>query len=93
MGVERLETSCLRIGKTRSEFFRLGVHVHDQLRTIDAIGKSREILDHSRRGKLTPGLTAFEDKWAQLRARRIDCRGQSGAAASDDDHFFHLIKI
>ncbi len=72
MIVTRLEIGCFRVRKVRTEFLRLFVHVNDQLRTVDPVGKSRIIFDKRRGGKLSAGLTAFQHKRAQIGARRID---------------------
>ena len=83
------EIGHFRIGKARAEFLRLLVHVHDQLRTVDAFREAGEIFDQRGRGKLTARLAAFEHEWIQVRAGGINRRRQSRATAADNDHFFH----
>ena len=78
-----------RIGKPRTEFLRLLMHVDDELRAIDALRKSGKIFHHCRRGKLTARLPAFEDERIKIRARGINRGGQPRASAPDDDHLLH----
>src|SRR5207302_9195071 len=87
--IQRLEAGRFGIRKTGAEFFRLRVHVHDQLRAVDAVGEPGKILDHGGGGKLSTGLGAFEDERIQVGAGSINRRGQTGAATPDDDDLFH----
>jgi hypothetical protein len=83
----------LRIGKARSEFFGLRMHVQDQLRAFDAVGKAGVIFNQRGRGKLAPGLAAFEHEWTQVCARGINRRRQPSATAADNDHFLHSTDV
>ena len=65
------------------------MHVDDELRAVDAIGKAGEILDHCRGGKLPARLRSLKDKRIQVRARGVNRGGQARATAADDDHFLH----
>ena len=89
MAVCWFEIRHFRIGKAGAEFFRLLVHVQDELWPVDPHRKTWKVFDQRCRGKLTAGVTAFEHERIQIRARRIDGRRQTGAAAPGDNHFFH----
>ena len=84
-----LKICRLGIGKTRAKLLRLLMHVHHQLRPIDSIGKSGEIFDQRRGGKLAARLPTLEHERFQIGSRGIDCRGQSRASAPDNDHLLH----
>ena len=64
------EIRHFRVGKARAEFLGLFVHVHDQLRALDAFGKTGKILDQGRGGELSAWLAAFQNERAQVCARR-----------------------
>ena len=87
--IAHLEIGHFRVGKTGAEFLRLRVHVHDQLRAVDAFGKAGKILHQRGGGQLAAGLPAFEHERVQVRARGVNGGGQTGATAPDNDHFFH----
>ena len=87
--IPQLKIGHFRVSKTGAEFFRLLVHVYDELRPINSVWKAWVIF-HERRGrKLAARLTAFQHKGIQIGARRINGSGQSRAAAPDDDHLLH----
>ena len=89
MAVGHFQIRRFRVRKTRAEMFRLLVHVHDQLRAVDAFRKARKIFDQSRGGKLAAGLATLEHERAQVRPSGINRRRQTRATASDNDNFFH----
>ena len=75
--------------KLRAKPLRLLAHVLDQIGAKDAVGEAREVLDHRGEGELAAGLVAVDDQGLQVRASRINRRGEPGASASDDDHVPH----
>ena len=77
------------VGKTGTEFFRLLVHVQNQLRAVDPFGKAGKILNHRRGRKLTARLPPFEHERAQVCAGRVNRRRQTGTTAPDNDHLLH----
>ena len=87
------EIGHFRIRKARAEFFRLRVHVHDQLRTVDAFRKAGKVFHHGRGGELAAGMASLEDERTQVGARGVNRRGQPRATAPDDDHFLHREKL
>ena len=89
MIVPRFEIRHFRVRKACAKVFCLFVHVQDELRTINSIGKARVIFDQGGRGKLAAGLSPFEHERIQIRTRSVNRRRQSGAAAPDNDHFLH----
>ena len=70
--VAGLEIGHFSIGKPGAKFFRLSVHVQNQLRSIDSIRKARIIFDERRRGKLPAGLSAFEHQRAEIGSRSVN---------------------
>ena len=68
-----------------AESFGLLAHVLHQLRTQNALGKSREILDQRCHGKLPAGLVTFDDQRFQVGSRCVQRSGVSGASGPDDD--------
>src|ERR1700733_1589111 len=50
------------VAEASAEFLRLPVHVHDQLRAINPVGKSGEILDQRGRSELAAWFTTFQDE-------------------------------
>ena len=93
MAVVRLETGHFGVGEARAEFLRLRVHVQDQLRPVDAFGKTGKIFHHGGGRELAARMAAFEDERAQIRARGVNRGGQSRATAADDDHFLHAAEL
>ena len=61
--------------KLRAETLRLFPHILNQIRTQDAVGKTREILDHRGKGELPSRLVTVDDQRLQIRASRINGRG------------------
>src|SRR5260221_4774739 len=72
-----------------AEFFRLFMHVHDQLRSVDAIRKSGEILDEGSRGQLTARFSSLEDEGSQVGPRGINRGCQSSAPCTNNHYCFH----
>src|SRR5437879_2513572 len=68
---------------------RLPAHMFDQLRAEDAVGKTREILDHSRQRELAARFITIDDQRLEIGARGINCSRKAGAPAPDDDHVMH----
>ena len=89
VAIEAFKIRHLRIRKAGAEFFRLLVHVNNELRAFNAFWKAGKILHERRGGKLSAGLPSLEDERAQFCARSINRGGQSSATAPDNDHFFH----
>ena len=69
-----------------AEALGLRAHLGHQVRTHDAVAEPRPVLDHRRQHQLSAGLEAFDEQRRQIRARRIERRGQPGRARPDDDH-------
>ena len=91
MRIHWLEPGGFGIGKSGPKFLSLGVHVHDQLRTVDAVGEPGKIFYESGGGKLSARLRAFKYEWTEAGASGVNRCGQAGAAAPDDDYLFHHI--
>src|ERR1700733_5643169 len=89
MVVHCLEAVHLSILKFGSEFFGLPVHVHDQLRTINALGETRKILNQSGARELTAWLSTFQDERIQVCARGINRSRQACTTGADNDHLLH----
>ncbi len=66
-------------------------HVLDELRSLDAVWKSREILHQRGNSKLSAGLMAIDDERAKIGAGSIDCGGQSRTSGTDDDDVTHIV--
>ena len=77
------------VGKTGAEFFRLLVHVQNQLRTVDPFGKAGKILNHRRGRKLAARLPPFEHERAQVCAGGVNRRRRTGTTTPDNDHLLH----
>jgi hypothetical protein len=78
----------------RAEAFSLFTHIVDQVRSLDSLGKSREIFDQGGHRELPAGLMPFQHERLQIRARRVNRGGQSGASGSHNDcvaDFFHVL--
>src|SRR5436305_3520607 len=63
------------------------------MRPVDAIREPGKIFDHGGGGKLSTGLGAFKYQRTQVGAGSINRRGQTGAAAPDNDYLFHWDKF
>ena len=85
-GLEILQRAVL---ETRAEFLRLRVHVHDEIRAVDALGEAGKIFHRRGRGELASRLATFEDERGKLGPPRVNGRGESGATCSYNDDFFH----
>ncbi len=73
-----------------AEARRLLAHVLDQVRPEDAVREAGEILYHRGQRELPARLVAVNDQRLQVGARSVNGRGQSGAAATDDDDVVHV---
>src|ERR1700678_479025 len=78
----------LSVAETSAKFLRLPVHVHDQLRAINPVGESGEILDQRGRSELAAWFTTFQDEGRKVCPGRIDRGGQAGATRTPDDDTF-----
>ncbi len=58
------------VAEPGAEFFRLFMHVHDQLRSVDTVRESGEILDERGRGQLTTRFSSLEDE-GKCKQRRV----------------------
>ena len=65
---------------------RLLLHVLDQLRTLNAIRKTRKVLHQRRHAELSTGLMTFDHERLQVGAGGIDSRRQSGASGAQNHH-------
>mgnify|MGYP003323656201 FL=1 len=70
-------------------YLGLLLHFHHQLRAVDALGKTGEIFNDTRRGEQAAGHDPGEYQRLEIRARGINCGSQSGAARPNDDHYLH----
>ena len=79
----------LGVHEPSDEFLRLFVHIHDQLRPVNAIGKSREILDERSCRQLTARFSTLKDEGSQVGPCGVNCSRQSGAPRSNNHYCFH----
>ena len=84
-----LDAADERVLDACAELFCLGLHVHHQLRSHDAVGETREVFDFGGRGELAAGHVAGEDQGLQVGATGVDGCRVAGAAGADDDDVFH----
>ena len=56
-----------------------------ELWTLDAEREARVVLDVARDHQLAAGRGSGDDDWLEVRAGRVDRRGQTGRAGADDD--------
>ena len=89
MLVARIEIGHFRVGKPGAKFFGLSVHVQNQLRPIDSVGKPGIIFYQCRRRELPTRLPAFQHQRAEVRSRSINRSSQPCATAPNNDHFLH----
>src|SRR5262249_5113587 len=73
----------------RSEPLRLFAHLVHQLRSHDALGKSRIVLHQRRQGKLTSRLLYLNENRLKVRPGGINSRSQTRRAGPDNDHVSH----
>src|ERR1051325_7614855 len=93
MAIERFEITSLSVRKSGPEFLRLGMHIHDQLWTVNSIWESREILYQCRCGELPARLSALEHERAQVRTGGVDRRSQSGTPAAHNNDILHISNL
>ncbi len=60
------------IAEPGAEFLRLFMHIHNQLRSIDTVRKSREILDQRSCGQLTTRFSPLQDEGSQIGSCGVD---------------------
>ena len=89
MLVARIEIGYFRVGKPGAKFLGLSVHVQNQLRSIDSVGKSGIIFYKRRRRELPTRLPAFQHQWAKVRPGSINRGSQPGATAPNNDYLLH----
>jgi hypothetical protein len=89
MLVARIEIGHFRVRKPGAKFLGLPVHVQNQLRSIDSVGKPGIIFYKSRRRELPTGLTPFQHQWAEVCPCRVNSGSQPGATAPNNDHLLH----
>ncbi len=81
----------MRGDELRAKTRRLLAHVLDQLRPLDALGKTGKVLDQGSQGKLAAGLVTFQDQRLKIGAGGVDGRRQTGAARTHDDGVTNLV--
>ena len=92
MIVTRFEIGDLRVGKTGAEVLGLFVHIENELRAIDSVGKPGKIFHQRGGGKLAARLATFQNERIQVRASGINSGSQPGTAAPNDDHILNSIR-
>ena len=85
-GLEFLDYAVLKAG---SEFFRLLLHSHDEIRAVHAVGEAWKILHRGRRCQLAPGEASLKNKRGEVSAGGVNGGGESGTAGADDDDILH----
>src|SRR5215471_6916917 len=73
----------------RPEFLRLLAHVFDELGSQNSVREAREVFDMGGERKLPARLMPIQYERFQIRARRVNCRRKTRAAAADDDNIVH----
>src|SRR4029434_9787060 len=86
MPVAGIEIGHLGVRESRTKLLGLCVHVQDELGPIDSFWETRIVFNERSSRELSAGLATFQYQWAQIRAGRVNCRRQSSAAASNNDH-------
>ena len=88
--LHQLDTLHGFIDNLRAEFFRLLLELEHQFISIDRIGKTGKVFNVRGLGQQPAGKRPGKNHRIQICPRSIDCSGQPGGAASDNDHiFFH----
>src|SRR6266852_2038670 len=72
-----------------AEPFRLLAHVVNQLGPQNTLGETGVIFNHGGQGELAAGFVAIDHQGLEVGASGIDCGGESGAAAANDDDVMH----
>jgi len=72
---------------------RLGLllHVLDQLRPVDAVGKSGEILDHRGDRELAAGLVSDDHQGFEIGSGCVDRGSVAGTAGANDSDVAHAL--
>ena len=65
------------------------LHVLDQVRAVDAFGKSGKVLDQRSERELAAGFMAVDHQRFQIGAGRVDGGRVSGAAGANDYNISH----
>lgn len=91
---ERLAAEIDRLNRAakldlRPETLGLLLHLHHQLRAVDALRESGEILNDTRRGEQPARHGAGEHQRLEVGAGGVNCGSQSGTARPNNDYFFH----
>ena len=89
MPVAGIEIGSLGVRKSGAKFLGLFMHVQDELRSVDSFGETGIVFNERSSRELSAGVTTFQHQRAQIRASGVNCRCQSSAAASNNDHSFH----
>ena len=71
------------------EAFRLLLHVHHELETIDPIDKAGVIFDNGGGSEQAARHDAGDHQRGQIRTGGVERRSEPSAAAADDDDVFH----
>ena len=71
------------------EVLGLLLHVLDQIRAVDPFGKTGEVLHQGRERELSSGFVSADDQRHQIGPGRVDGRGVSGTAGSNDHNISH----
>src|ERR1700722_5206057 len=74
-----------------AELFGLLLHFLDQIRTVDAARKRREIFYGSGKRELASGLMPDHDQRVQVGSAGVNCRCVSGASGAENDDITHTI--
>src|SRR5216110_3142338 len=83
MLVARIEIGHFRVGKPGAKFLGLSVHVQNQLRPLDSVGKPWIIFYKRRRRELPTGLPAFQYQRTEVRPRSVNRGSQPSATAAN----------
>jgi hypothetical protein len=73
------------------EVLGLLLHVLDEFRAVNDLGKSGKILDQGGQRELSSGFMSADDERLQVGPRGINRGRVSGAAGTDDDDVPHLV--
>ena len=85
-GLELLHDAVFEAG---AEFFSLLMHPLNQVGTVHAIRKSREIFYGRRGGELSAWEASLENKRRKIGAPSVDCGRESGTSSANNNDIFH----
>jgi len=84
----RLEFVDFGVLEASAKFLGLPVHVHNELRTIDALRKPGKILNLSSCRELAAWFPTLQDERGKICSGGVDRGGQAGATRANDDDVF-----